>query len=76
MIMQTKFKNLADLNAALKRSNSGYKVIFIAFMPSSGVGMQHQTRHYLSELTNGRNAGATTGDFYEIAFNSDSEDFF
>lgn len=61
-------KNLREYNAELKRESAGIKYIYAGYMQSSDAGPAHMTRHYMAEITEGPNAGATTGDYKEIVF--------
>ena len=74
--MRTKCKNLRELNAKLKAAGAGYKIYFMCYMPSGKVGSNDEkTCHYMSEITEGKNAGWTCGDYFEIDFGADDEDF-
>lgn len=74
--MRTKCKNLKELNAKLKAAGAEYKINFAGYMPTGRVGWSgEKTRHYISEITEGKNAGWTCGDYFEIDFNMDDEDF-
>lgn len=74
--MRTKCKNLRELNARLKAAGAGYKINFMCYMPSGKVGSNgEKTRHYMSEITEGKNTGWTCGDYFEIDFGMDNEDF-
>ena len=74
--MRTMCKNLRELNAKLKAAGAGYKIIFMCYMPTGKVGSNgEKTRHYMSEITEGKNAGCTCGDYFEIDFGMDDEDF-
>lgn len=71
MIYKVKEKTLRAYNARLKKEGAGVRYIFAGFMQSSEAGPAHKTRHYIAEITEGRNAGATTGDYKEIVFGCD-----
>ena len=74
--MRTKCANLRELNAKLRTAGAGYKIVFMGYMPTGRVGWSgERTRHYMSELTEGKNAGCTCGDYFEIDFGADDEDF-
>lgn len=74
--MRTKCKNSRELNAKLKAADAGYKINFMCYMPSGKVGSNvEKMRHYMSEITEGKNAGWTCGDYFEIDFVADDEDF-
>lgn len=68
MIYHTTAKNLKELNASIKQD--GIKYIYVGYRQSSAAGYAHQTRHYIAEITKGDNAGATTGQEFEIVFNT------
>ena len=71
MIYYVTDKNLQEYNRRLKKEGAGIKYIFTGFRNSSGVGFIHQTRHYIAEITEGENKGATTGQEIEIIFNAE-----
>lgn len=74
--MRAKCKNLRELNAKLKAAGAGYKINFMCYMPTGKVGSNgEKTRHYISKITEGKNAGWTCGDYFEIDFGMDDEDF-
>ena len=73
MIYYVPEKNLREYNARLKREGARVKYNFAGYMQSSSHGYAHNTRHYIAEITEGENAGATTGDYKEIVFGADYE---
>lgn len=69
--MKTKCKNLRELNAKL----TGIRVVFYGYTPTGKVGRSgEKTRHYIIEITEGENVGATCGDLFEIDYNEDEEE--
>lgn len=70
MIYHTSCKNLREYNAQLRAEGEKIQYHYAGYMQSSGIGAYHETRHYIAEITKGENAGATTGDYIEIVFNS------
>lgn len=74
--MRTKCANLRELNTKLRAAGAGYKINFMCYMPTGKVGSNDEkTRHYMGEITEGKNAGWTCGDYFEIDFRADGEDF-
>lgn len=73
MVYYVPEKNLREYNARLKREGAKIKYNYVGYMQSSSPGYAHDTRHYIAEITEGENAGATTGDYIEIVFDADYE---
>lgn len=62
LYIETECKNLAQLNAQLKKEGADYHYIYCGFMKSAS-GYMH--RAYLTEDEN----GTTYGDYFNIYFN-------
>ena len=75
MRFKTTAKNLRELNAKLKKQGEDFKYNFFGFLPTGTVGGYGKTRHYIAEITEGQNAGATYEDPIEISFGCDDDDF-
>lgn len=75
MRLKTTARNLRELNAKLKKNGEDFKYNFYGYLPTGTVGRYGKTRHYIAEIVEGQNCGATYGDFVEIDFNEHCDDF-
>lgn len=75
MRYRTTARNLRELNAKLKAQGEDFKYNFFGYLPTSAVGGYGKRRHYIAEITKGRNEGATYGDPIEIEFGCNEDDF-
>lgn len=75
MVLRTTAKNLRELNARLISRSLDFEYIFMGYMPTGRVGCCRNTRHYIAKIIKGKNKGATYGDYVEIDFGCDEDDF-
>lgn len=75
MRYRTATRNLRELNAKLKAQGEDFKYNFYGYLPTGAVGEYGKRRHYIAEIIEGRNEGATYGDPIEIMFGCDEDDF-